>query len=369
MTQPLDPRLLAAAPFAAAFMVLPLAALGVVHGGWVLAMVVVYVSGLMPVIDAFSGVDETNIDPDTDPAGLRWYRWLNRVWVPCQTVLLFGALIYLAQIHDRTWSEEIAVAVVVGAVCGIVGIVYAHELFHRPDRLSRILGEILMIQVLYGHFVSGHLRVHHVHVATPADPATARYNESFYWFFIRVLWQGFATAWTVEADRCRRRGWPAWHVTNPFWRYLGGGAVMIALAAVIGGLWGVVLYLTIALTAVIILEQINYVEHYGLTRAPRADGSYEPVQPHHSWDDAHPATNYLLINLQRHADHHVKPGRDFPLLQSYPASHTPRLPFSYPWVTIAALNPWLWRRMMNPRVRKWRSIYYPGVTDWRPGAG
>jgi alkane 1-monooxygenase len=109
---------------------------------------------------------------------------------------------------------------------------------------------------------------------------------------------------------------------------------------------------------------VNYVEHYGLTRRYLGDGRYEPVRPHHSWNADHKVTNWLLINLQRHSDHHYKPDRRFPLLQTYAADEAPQLPLGYPAMTALAMIPPLWRRRMNPRVRAWRRQFYPDVTEW-----
>ena len=112
------------------------------------------------------------------------------------------------------------------------------------------------------------------------------------------------------------------------------------------------------------MELVNYIEHYGLTRKHLGDGKYEHVQPHHSWNASHKASNWLLINLQRHSDHHYKPDRRFPVLQTYSAAEAPQLPYGYPIMTMAAMVPPLWRRVMNPRVRKWRYMYYPEITEW-----
>ncbi|MCB1400863.1 MAG: fatty acid desaturase, partial [Rhodobacteraceae bacterium] len=89
-----------------------------------------------------------------------------------------------------------------------------------------------------------------------------------------------------------------------------------------------------------------------------------PVRPHHSWNASHTASNWLLINLQRHSDHHVRPDRRFPLLQTYAPETAPQLPLGYPAMTLLAMIPPLWRRRMNPRVRAWRRRHYPHVSDW-----
>jgi alkane 1-monooxygenase len=132
----------------------------------------------------------------------------------------------------------------------------------------------------------------------------------------------------------------------------------------VGGWTGLGLFLFQALIAVWQLELTNYVEHYGLSRKHLGDGRYEPVRPRHSWNASHTATNWLLINLQRHSDHHTKPDRRFPLLQTYGADEAPQLPMGYPAMTLLAMVPPLWRRRMNPRVRAWRRQFYPEITDW-----
>jgi alkane 1-monooxygenase len=163
-----------------------------------------------------------------------------------------------------------------------------------------------------------------------------------------------------------RRGLPVWHRSNPFWRYATLQGAFLAAALAVGGWWGLVLFLVQAFTAIWQLELTNYIEHYGLTRRHLGDGRYEPVRPHHSWNADHRVSNWLLINLQRHSDHHYKPDRRFPLLQTYTAAEAPQLPFGYPAMTALAMIPPLWRRVMNPKVRAWRRQHYPDIADWGP---
>ena len=142
--------------------------------------------------------------------------------------------------------------------------------------------------------------------------------------------------------------------------------MFLALAFAIGGWAGLGLFVFQAFIAVWQLELTNYVEHYGLTRKHLGDGKYEPVKAHHSWDSAHKVSGLLLINLQRHADHHLHPMRRFPLLQIYDESEAPQLPSGYPPMTALAMVPPLWRRVFNPRVRAWRRQFYPEIEDWTP---
>ena len=217
---------------------------------------------------------------------------------------------------------------------------------------------------MYSHFRSEHMLVHHRYVATPKDSVTARYNEGFHRFFPRVLHQCLRSAFQAEKAMLARKGLPWHHASNPFWRYWALQAACLALALILGGWLGLFLFLHQAFVAVWQLELVNYIEHYGLTRKHLGNGKYEHVLPRHSWNSAHQASNWLLINLQRHSDHHYKPDRRFPLLQNHTETDAPQLPYGYPVMTLAAMIPPLWRRVMNPRVRKWRAMYYPEITDW-----
>jgi hypothetical protein len=42
----------------------------------------------------------------------------------------------------------------------------------------------------------------------------------------------------------------------------------------------------------------------------------------------------------------------------------PQLPFGYPMMTMAAMVPPVWKRVMNRRVKAWRKQFYPDITDW-----
>ena len=262
--------------------------------------------------------------------------------------------------------EKIVLFFGVGVITGTVGINYSHELMHQKNKTERTLGDLLLAMVLYSHFRSEHLLVHHRYVGTPRDPVTARYNEGFHRFFPRVLRQSLTSAFKAEREMLARRDLPWTDLSNPFFRYWALQGAMLLLAVVLGGWAGLALFLWQAWIAVWQLELVNYIEHYGLTRKHLGEGKYEHVKPQHSWNAAQKASNWLLINLQRHSDHHYKPDRRFPLLQNYTDAEAPQLPHGYPLMTMAAMVPPVWRRIMNPRVRRWREMYYPEITDWKP---
>jgi len=288
------------------------------------------------------------------------------IWVPMQIMVVFGSLIAIFWFDHLSTPESIFLALATGAVAGGVGITYAHELIHQKNKVERTLGDILLATVLYGHFRTEHVLVHHRYVGTPRDVVTAKYNENIYHFLPRAMIGSLKSAWHVEAERQKKRGHAVHDFSNPFWRYGGAALACLTLAAIIGGFGGVALFVLQALVAISYLEIIDYVEHYGLVRKHLGDGKYEPVAPRHSWNSNHKFTNWLLINLQRHSDHHYKPSRRFPLLQTYDEAEAPQLPYGYPIMALIACNPRHFRRMMNPKVRAWRKMYYPEITDWQP---
>ncbi|MDA7964580.1 alkane 1-monooxygenase [Ruegeria sp.] len=354
-----------ALPFWISYLLIPLIWVTSLAGDWWVLLVPLSTWWAFSVLDHLTGLNLENADPDTPDVGLRWYILLTNLWAPIQFLTLFG-LIWFVTRSDLSTAERVGVFFGMGVISGTIGINYSHELMHQKGRLERWLGDILLAMVLYSHFRSEHLLVHHRHVGTPRDPVTARYNEGFHRFYPRVLRQSLLSSFRAERKKLARKDRPWTDPANPFWRYWALQGAMLLLALLIGGWSGVALFLIQAGTAIWQLELVNYVEHYGLTRKYLGEGKYEHVHPRHSWNASQKASNWLLINLQRHSDHHYKPNRRFPLLQHHTQDAAPQLPYGYPVMTIAAMIPPLWRRVMNPRVRAWRRQYYPEITDWRP---
>ncbi|HEY9019808.1 MAG: alkane 1-monooxygenase [Paracoccaceae bacterium] len=359
-------RISRALPFWLSLGLIPVAWLGAVQGGWTVILLPILTWYFFTLLDAVLGLNTENVDPATEESRLTWYRAITLIWAPVQFVTLFGLIWYVSHTGHLSSLEKIVLFFGVGVITGTIGINYSHELMHQKNNTERRLADLLLAMVMYSHFRSEHLLVHHRHVGTPRDPVTARYNEGFHRFFPRVLRQSLVSAFAAERDMLARRNLPWTHLSNPFFRYWALQGAMLLLAFVLGGWAGLALFLWQAWIAIWQLELVNYIEHYGLTRKHLGDGKYEHVKPQHSWNAAQKASNWLLINLQRHSDHHYKPDRRFPLLQNYTDAEAPQLPYGYPLMTMAAMMPPVWRRVMNPRVQRWREMYYPEVTDWKP---
>lgn len=355
-----------ALPFWLSLLLIPVMWIGAIWGGFWVLLLPTATWYLFSGLDAVLGLNPKNADPDTDDDQLKWYVAITKIWAPLQFVTLFGLIWYVGQSAHLSGLEKIGLFFGVGVLTGTVGVVYAHELIHQKPKQERLFGDLLLAMVLYSHFRSEHLLVHHRHVGTPRDPVTARYNEGFHRYYPRVVIGSLKSSFRAEKEMLARKNRPWTDSANPFWRYWALQIGMLLFALLLGGWSGMFLFMMQAGTAIWQLELVNYVEHYGLTRKHLGDGKYEHVMPHHSWNAAHKASNWLLINLQRHSDHHYKPNRRFPLLQNYSETEAPQLPYGYPIMTMAAMVPPIWRRVMNPRVRKWRAMYYPEITDWKP---
>ena len=353
-----------ALPFWLSLSMIPLVMSAAVVGGIWVVVPIIAAWGVFATLDAALGLDTGGLDPKTQDSALFWHRLITLIWAPLQFLMIFWLVWYIPRVDHLNPLEIYLVTISMGVLSGSVGIVYAHELMHQKNKLERWLGDLLMCMTLYGHFRSEHLLVHHRYVGTPRDPVTARYNESFWRFYPRVLKACLVSSFKAERDMLARKGLAWWHTSNPFWRYLGLQMAFLILAFALGGPLGVLVFVLQALAAIFQLEVVNYVEHYGLTRKYLGDGKYEHVKPRHSWNASHTASNWFLINLQRHSDHHYKPDRRFPLLQTYDESEAPQLPYGYPVMTFFALFPRKWRAMMNPRVQAWRERYYPEIVDW-----
>lgn len=356
----------AAAPFWMSVVMLPLVALAAMRGGWWWTLLPVYAWYLTTAMDGVLGLNEDNPDPEIATEQLFWHRAVTIVWFPLQFAAIFGSIWYVQHLGHLSGWEKIGLFFGIGVLSGTIGMVYAHELLHQKTALERWMGDLLLASVLYSHFRTEHLLVHHSWVATPRDAVSARYNEGFYRFFWRVLRDSPTSAWRAETRMLARARRKPWDRRNPFWRYGALQLAMLALALALGGWSGLLLFVFQAFIAIWQLELTNYVEHYGLSRKHLGEGRYEHIMPRHSWNASHTASNWLLINLQRHSDHHYKPDRRFPLLQTYGTDEAPQLPYGYPAMTFVAMVPPWWRRRMNPRVRAWRRQFYPEIGDWKP---
>ena len=317
----------------------------------------VVILGIVPAIDLIAGLDRSNPPDDAIEAleNDKYYRWITYLFLPIQYAGFIGAFYLVGGgtpfgIEPLGVVDKIGLAISIGAIGGI-GINTAHELGHKREANERWLSKIALAQSFYGHFYIEHNRGHHVRVATPEDPASSRFGESFYEFWPRTVGGSLKSAWHLEKKRYARKK------THPF--HLGNDVLNAWLMSIVlwGGLvaWqgpGVLPFLVVqAVVGFSLLEVVNYMEHYGMLRQKVGTGErqrYERVDPSHSWNSNNIATNVLLYHLQRHSDHHANPTRRYQTLRDFEES--PVLPTGYAGMIVLALFPPIWRRVMDKRV-------------------
>jgi alkane 1-monooxygenase len=303
----------------------------------------------IPVLELFLPQSPDNHAPEEEASRtkLRFFDWLLYLNLP----ILWGLVIYYFQVMaTRTLStgEIVWMTLNVGLVVGVLGINVAHELGHRSRRYEQWMSQAMLLSALYMHFFIEHNRGHHKHVATPADPASATQGQNIYGFWWTSVTGGYRNAWALERKRLKQAGLPFWSGHNLMVQFT---AYQLAYLFLVGLVWGpamVPFALAIAVVGFLLLESVNYIEHYGLRRQQLPSGRYEPVGPQHSWNSDHELGRIFLYELTRHSDHHFRASRKYQILRHFDES--PQLPTGYPGAILVALVPPVWFAMMNHRV-------------------
>lgn len=305
----------------------------------------------VPLLDAIFGEDTHN--PPEEVVALmaqdNYYRYLLYAGI----VLLFVNFLIVAWFigtHHLPWWAYLVLTLGTG-FASADAILIGHELGHKASRADRTAAQIVNGLVGYGHFCIEHNRGHHVQVATPEDCVSARMGESIYRFVLREIPGAFRRGWRLENERLAKLGAGTWSLRN---EVLQSWLLTLAIGATLLALFGWVLlpFLIIHhLYAWYGLTQANYVEHYGLMRQKLPGGRYELPEPHHSWNTNHIYSNLVSFHLQRHSDHHANALRPYQALRDF--AGLPRLPSGYPGSFGLAAIPWLWFRIMDPKLMQW----------------
>lgn len=321
-------------------------AAGAVLGGWACWASFLLGGTAYPLLDLYGAKRPFTARSHGDGSGILYLYLVVQI----ATMAVVFALVAR---RDYQLFELLGLGLSMGTMTGGIGLPAAHELIHRTGRLARLAGLGLLACVFYMHFAVEHLHGHHRHVATPLDPATARRGEGLWIFLPRSVLGQLRSAWRIERGFRARAG----QRINRLQVY---AAVQVGLAVGIyflAGPAGLAVAGLQAVTAIVFLEAINYVEHYGLTRTQFANGRYEPVGVHHSWNTPARFTNALAFNLGLHPDHHTRPATPFTQLRHQPDA--PQLPAGYlVMIALAALPP-LWRRVIDPRLPQGRPASNP----------
>lgn len=333
---------------AASFIPLPLLLASANHGGMFSFLSLAYMTLAVLLMDELT---DTWVDDSRAFAG-RLLRDGYPLVLGAMHFILLPIAIYALTRSGQTWMDWLFQLYAFGLFFGIISFANAHELIHRRTRIHRVLGEWVYSSLMFGHHASAHLLVHHIHVATPKDPCTARGHENFYQYMYRAWLGTYTTARAAEnAMRARRNGKNGVH---PFVKYYAYGLTTAAVAAMLAGWAGVLAIAALAAYSQTMVFLTDYVQHFGLQREKRADGSYEPVSEAHSWDAPHWFSALLTLNAPLHSQHHAKPSIAYTELRNQ-GSRAPQLPYSLLVMAFLALFPRIWRSVMIPRLHVWNT--------------
>ncbi|MBK7811082.1 MAG: alkane 1-monooxygenase [Saprospiraceae bacterium] len=271
-------------------------------------------------------------------------------------LLLLPSLIILPWIHWQAlnllqqnayhWTEIWGLVLAVGLCNGILGINVAHEMGHRKSWIFKIFAHVLLCIASYLHFFIEHNYGHHKKVSTPDDPASARFNESLYAFWWRSIRQSYLSAFKIGQQFVR----DGWLFVNPILIYLFVQVSVYFLIYFYFSLSGLLFFLGSSVIGILLLETVNYIEHYGLSRSKDLSDRFERVAEEHSWDSDHLLGRLALFELTRHSDHHMDSTRHFSNLNI--RTNSPKMPVGYPGSMLTAFIPSLWFKTRNPLITR-----------------
>ena len=305
--------------------------------------------GFIPFVELFIPAKHTNFSKSEfiQRKELKMPDWILFLIVPLQYLLLWT---YFTHLHQYDLISWIGSTLSLGIACGAYGINVAHELGHRTGEAHKFASKSLLLTSLYMHFFIEHNRGHHRNVSTPHDPASARLGETVYQFWWRSVIGSFKSAWQLEVKRLKRKEHSVLSFHNQMVRFL---AIEIAFLGLIFWQWGAFAlgsFIICAVAGFLLLETVNYIEHYGLQRKERSPGRYEPVLPIHSWNSDHPVGRIVLFELSRHSDHHANPRRSYVMLRHH--ENSLQLPTGYPGMILFSLIPSLFLPYMERYIEK-----------------
>lgn len=312
---------------------------------------VVFVFGFLPLIEWALGTSTDRMSEEEEGRALSspWFRVMMFMAIATHFSFLGWFIFGVAQ-EQWTISEFLGKSVSMGLMCGVLGINIAHEMGHHTRKLDQWIAKALLMTSCYVHFFIEHNKGHHRNVGTTADPATARMGETVFGFWLRVVPGAWRSAFNITEKELERKKEAVWSWKNEFLRdQFYQGVFILAIGVVCG--WKVLLgFFIAALIGVLLLETVNYVEHYGLMRAKVSEHRYEDVEPRHSWNSDYILGRLVLFELTRHSDHHWQPQKEYEFLR--PMQGAGQLPLGYPAMMVMAMIPPLWFAVMNERAEK-----------------
>ncbi len=308
----------------------------------------IYAFVFIPVIELFTPSSTKNIDQKTKVSILkkRVFDWMLYLNLPIVYFILIITL-YTTSIIPLEIYEITGIIISTGIVFGTNGINVGHELGHRFTK-ERFFGKALLLPSLYLHFYIEHNFGHHQKVATKEDPATAKYNHPVYVFWITSTVGQYIGAWKIQLGLLKKNNHSFFSIKNDMFWYLIIISAYLGIVLYFFQTFGLLIVILSGIVGFLLLETINYIEHYGLVRTKTSSGRYERVREIHSWNSNHTLGRIMLYELTRHSDHHHRASKKYQILDHH--NQSPQLPFGYPTSMVLSLLPPIWFLIMNKRV-------------------
>jgi alkane 1-monooxygenase len=306
---------------------------------------------IIPLLEQFLPQSTRNLS--TSEEDTQDHKKLFDILLYLNLPILYALLFYYAHTLLHTplsWFEMAGITLNVGIVTGALGINVGHELGHRHTPHEQWIAKALLLPALYMHFIIEHNRGHHKNVSTELDPASARKGQTLYAFWWQSVTGAYRNAWKLEAQRLARSGKSPYTLANEMVQFSLIQLSWLLSISLLSGAFLLPFAIAIAIIGALLLETVNYIEHYGLRRQRLPSGNYEPVSPRHSWNADHELGRIFLYELTRHSDHHYKSTRKYQVLRHFDES--PQLPLGYPASMLTALIPPLWFHIIHPSLNK-----------------
>ena len=312
-----------------------------------------YTFFLIPFAELFIKADPRNLD-EVEEALVKKNKAYDYILYLAVLMQYYSLWVFFGSLKQAQVSNiDIAGRVMsMGLLCGTFGINVAHELGHRVNKMEQTFAKILLLTSLYMHFFIEHNKGHHKHVATPHDPSTAKYNQSVYAFWIQTLIGTYLSAWKIANEEVEKKGKHWWSLQNEMLLFQIIQLLFVIVIYYFFGGMSAILFVVAALMGGLLLETVNYIEHYGLSRTPTGTEQYERVQPHHSWNSNHIIGRLMLFELSRHSDHHYLASRKYQILRSF--DNAPQMPTGYPGMILLSLFPPIWFKIMHQQIKKYK---------------
>lgn len=334
-----------------AYVIPGVVALSLFLKGWWSFFAIAFIYILIPLVELLFTGSQKNMSKAEEEVSAQdsVYDYILYGLIPVQFLLV---AYFLFEIGNPTLEihEIIGMIASMGTSLG-VSINIAHELGHRKNKFEKLLCKITLMGTLYMHFYIEHNRGHHNRVATEEDPASSRYGENLYFFYIRTVYNSYFSAWDLERQRLSKSNKNFWSWENEMIRFHVIQFIYVLAIFLTFGLIITIYFLCAAMVGILLLETVNYVEHYGLQRK-KVGKRYERTMPIHSWNSNHPLGRMILLELSRHSDHHYQANRKYQVLRHFDDS--PQMPTGYPGMILLALFPPLWFMVMNKRVKQYK---------------